>query len=65
MEDLEAKKDLEIYYRALSRNDVSRCIGIERKYDLFGYPPNIVGSALNAKAQGLDMATFLDEMMGG
>lgn len=64
MEDSAAKKDLETYNQALCQNNVSLCLRIERQYGLDGYPPNIVGQALGAKANGLDMYKFLDDMMG-
>jgi len=64
MEDLGVMKDLERYNKALCQNDVRLCLIIERQYGLDGYPPNIVAQALGAKAQGLDMYKFLDEMMG-
>ena len=56
--------DIKTYFNAMSQNNVTLCLSIERKYGLEGYPPNIVTPALQAKAEGLDMAKFLDDMMG-
>ena len=63
MEDSAAKKDLETYIKTLCQNNVSLCLRIERQYRLDGYPPNIVGQALGARANGLDMYKFLDEVI--
>ena len=60
-----AKEDLERYWEAMSHNNTSLCLMIEKKYELDGYPPSIVATALTAKAEGRDMYKEIDKILGG
>jgi len=40
------KDDLDNYCRAMISGNVDWCIAIEKKYDLFGYPPEMVTNEL-------------------
>lgn len=52
---LQAIKDCADYTKAMISGDSYKCEKIELKYDLWGYPPEIVSFGLNAAAQGKDV----------
>ncbi len=58
------KKDLDRYWDGMKSGDWETCLNIERKYGLDGYPPDVVTTALQAKADGKDMEKAIDEMLG-
>jgi hypothetical protein len=51
----QAKADLEAYSCGMRTNNHLLCVGIERRYDLYGAPPETVSTVLHAMAEG---ATF-------
>lgn len=60
------KEAFERYCRALVHPDgASTCVAIEQHYDLYGYPPEIVATALKAAADGEDMDAAIDRMLDG
>lgn len=60
----EATQDLIRYGRAMAAlNGHLVCAGIERKYGLFGYPPEIVSVGLRAAAAGHDASQAVDEYL--
>lgn len=62
--NIEAKTHLNMYWEATKNNNISLALLIERKYDLDGYPPFIVTTALNALAEGQDMDKAIDNALG-
>jgi len=53
------QEDLDAYVKGMMDNNVDRCLMIEQQYGLAGYPPNIVGNALQLMAAG---CTFVEAM---
>lgn len=47
-------EDLKAYMQALMHGHHATGLGIERKYGLEGYPPEVVSHALNMAQQGQD-----------
>lgn len=43
------------YGAAMRRDDLNACIAIERRWGLFGYPPEMVSTVLSAVAAGQDL----------
>lgn len=59
------KADLDRYWRAMSRSGGwATCLAIEKRYELDGYPPEIVTAALTACAEGEDMLEVIDRLLG-
>lgn len=59
------KEDLKAYLKAMTEFDsLDILCAIEKKYDLYGYPPEIVTHALNAASNGEDMYKAVDEYIG-
>jgi hypothetical protein len=56
---------LEKYSKAMCANYIDMCIAIEQKYDLYGYPPNIVSIALAAIDKGDDPYDVLESYFEG
>lgn len=56
--------DWDAYAKAMISGDVDTCVEIEQKYDLFGYPPEIVSVGLNALANGLDQHDAINTYVG-
>lgn len=61
----DAKDDLEDYYKAMMKNDIGEALSIEKRYCLYGYPPDIVSFALQAIIDGKDMYKALDRKFSG
>jgi len=51
------------YFQAMSRNDLTTLVAIEKRHDLYGYPPNIVSIGLAAFDAGEDVCEALDRYM--
>lgn len=58
-----ARADLVAYAKALVTGNTEAAIRIEKRYDLFGYPPQIVSIALHAAAEGRDHMEAVDEYL--
>ncbi|MEN7529306.1 hypothetical protein [Cupriavidus sp. DL-D2] len=52
--------DAERYTRAMIDGNLTTLVMIERKHDLFGYPPDIVSIGLRAVARGQDAHEAID-----
>jgi hypothetical protein len=61
----EARADFVTYGKALVANRVEQAVYIERKYDLYGYPPQVVSIGLQAAAEGRDHMEAVDEYLEG
>lgn len=61
----EAREDAAAYAKALIANRTAQAIAIEQKYDVFGYPPQIVSIALQAASEGRDHLAAIDEYLEG
>ena len=61
----QAKLDRDGYYLAMIKGDYATCASIEQKYDLYGYPPEAVSTALSALAQGMDADVAINEYIEG
>ena len=61
----QAKLNRDGYYLAMIKGDYATCTSIEQKYDLYGYPPEVVSTALNALARGMDADVAISEYIGG
>jgi hypothetical protein len=61
---MSSKTDLENYYRGLKDGNTALCAKIELKYDVYGYPPNLVCVALQAVVDGRNPYAALDETIG-
>lgn len=61
----QARRDLESYAKAMIDNRIGECIAIEKRYELFGYPPELVCIGLRAAADGLDIDDAIEEHMQG
>lgn len=60
------KADFDRYCRALAEpNGQSTCYAIECRYELDGYPPEIVAAALSAGAADRDMDEEIDRLLEG
>lgn len=42
------------YFKAMLANNTDACARIEQKYDLYGYPPELVSVGLRAVDEGKD-----------
>lgn len=51
----QAKKDRDAYFLAMIKGDSDKCHDIEERYELYGYPPEVVTIGLNAAAKGEDL----------
>lgn len=58
----EMEIDIKNYYKGMRENNISLCIAIEKRYGLYGYPPNIVCSALQAEVHGDGMDSYFKSM---
>lgn len=58
---MSAIEDKKAYGKAMMSGDVYRCLQIERKYELDGYSPELVGIGLNAAINGLCPLIAVDE----
>ena len=61
----QAKLDRDGYYLAMIKGDYATCASIEQKYGLYGYPPEVVSTALSALAQGMDADVAINEYIEG
>lgn len=57
--------DAQRYVRAMIDGDLTTLVLIERKHDLFGYPPEIVTIGLRAIADGKDAHEVIDAYIDG
>lgn len=61
----EQPTDAERYTRAMIDGNLTALVLIERKHDLFGYPPEIVSIGLHAVAKGQDAHEAIDRHLAG
>ena len=52
---------LQDYSKAMIAGDGDKCIRIEQKHELFGFPPELVSIGLEAIDNGLDADAAIDE----
>lgn len=57
--------DVGAYAQALRRDDLNACTAIEKRYDLFGWPPAVVSVGLHAAAQGRDINAAIEAHLNG
>lgn len=66
---MSASQDREAYVKAMISGDINACIRIEKKYDLFGYTPELVCIGLSAVAEGKnatrEIGRYIDECITG
>lgn len=55
--------NLERYIKAMITANLDVCAAIEQKYDLYGYPPEIVTAALKAIDDGEDHYAVIDSYL--
>lgn len=60
----QADHDLKQYGRALRTGSTMSAIAIEKRWELYGYPPEIVSNVLSCVATGLPLSAALDEVLG-
>lgn len=60
-----AARDLSQYGRALRRADYERCGAIEKRWDLYGYSPEVVSVVLGCVATGLPLDAAIREVTQG
>lgn len=60
-----AISDRAAYAQAMRRNDSETCCAIERRYDLFGWPPEVVSVGLSAAAAGQDVEAAVEAHLHG
>lgn len=61
MSDLiDARRDREDYVKYMIAGRIEKLIQIEDRYDLFGYPPELVLIGLTALAEGKDAHAAID-----
>jgi hypothetical protein len=58
-----ARADLVAYAKSLVTGNTEAAIRIEKRWDLFGYPPQIVSIGLHAAAEGKDHMQAVDEYL--
>lgn len=59
----QARADLVAYAKTLITGNTDAAIRIEKRYGVFGYPPQIVSIALQAAAEGRDHMEAVDEYL--
>lgn len=64
LHECRARQDLKRYHKLLVANNVDAMIAIEKRYDLYGYPPSVVMQGIGMVARGEDMYEGLDRLMG-
>lgn len=57
--------DRTAYAQAMRRNDLHACIAIEKRYDLFGWSPEVVSIGLTAAAEGKDVNAEVEAFLHG
>lgn len=61
----QADADCTRYLRAMMMNGHSTCVAIEKRWDLYGYPPSVVTNVLRRVAAGEDRHAAEDAALGG
>lgn len=61
----QARNDLHTYTRAMMAGNIAMAIAIEKRHGLYGYPPDIVCSALANVIDGKDADEALDDILKG
>lgn len=56
----EIEQDIQAYARGLRSELAWDCIRIEKKYDLYGLPPQLVSECLNAILKGESVEDLMD-----
>lgn len=56
-----AESDLKRYARAMRTGIFSVCVGIEKRWGLYGYTPEIVSTVLSCVATGLPLDAAIEE----
>lgn len=59
----QARFDLVAYHRALITNRLQAAVAIEKKYELYGLPPELVSIGLEAVSRGLDPFDAIEKPM--
>lgn len=59
-----ANGDRENYVKYLRTGNTEACLRIEEKYDLDGYPPNLVLIGLEAAISGKDAMLAVEDYIG-
>ena len=57
---VQARRDRDDYYLAMINGEPFTCYTIEQKYNLEGYPPDLVTLGLNAASNGIDPESFIE-----
>jgi hypothetical protein len=57
--------DLQRYAKAMTDGMHHVCVQIEKRHDLYGYPPEIVCAGLKAFEEGRDPLAEVDRILGG
>lgn len=52
---IQARRDRDDYFLAILNGNDDKCSMIEHKYELHGYPPEVVTVGLNAASKGEDV----------
>jgi hypothetical protein len=62
---MSVQDDLESYFSGMMNNDYMRCLSIEKRYGLDGYPPQVVTTWMSAEIRepGSGNAT-IDRLLG-
>lgn len=60
-----AAEDRAAYAKAMIAGRNDECIAIEKRHDLFGYPPELVSIGLNAAAEGGDALGAVEAHLDG
>jgi len=58
---IDARRDREDYVKYLIAGRTEKCIQIEDRYDLFGFPPELVLIGLTALVEGKDAHAAIDD----
>jgi hypothetical protein len=61
----EVQADMDTYFKSMMNGNIDKCCSIEDKYDLYGYPPEIVSVGLNAAFEGTCIYEAVDKYLLG
>lgn len=60
-----AAQDRDAYAKAMAEGLHDVCMAIEKRYDLFGYPPYLVSIGLAAACEGRDALNAVEAHLDG
>lgn len=60
----QAQADVDRYLKAFTANAIGICVAIEKRWELYGYPPSVVTQVLAAVANGEDRYRAEDAAIG-